>query len=509
MNVLTGSHPRSRRRALGVVMGLALAGSLVAAVPAQAATSPGTACTKLNAKTKGTVAGKSVTLTCRAAAGARVWTDTRVISLSVIANAIKGGKNASTAEFIIDYVIPNFVRDSARSGYTVRVAFTGRGVGDEDYKAALALDLRSKRGADVMAMDGFWMGEFADAKLIKPLKSIIPSYAKWEGWTQINKAVQATTQYKGEQYGIPLGTDGRLMYFNKDIFTKAGLPTNWQPKSWAEILTAARTIKEKVPGVWPMVLPAGTTDFGEAAMMQGFLPFLIGTGEFIYDDKTGKWAGNTAGMRQTLQFYKDVYGGGLANPVWTKTKGGRDASFEAFSKAEVGIYFEGDYAWRGPWNPTSGNFKMANRNTVVGYAQIPAVSAGKGVNKQSFVSMTGGSGYVLNPNTKNAEWAWKLFTYMNSREATLTRLAGNPSITARADANAYLNRSDPLLQFVQSKVLPTTHFRPKQSAYSTTVTVLVQKAMDDVISGDTAAEAAAKYQAELVKAVGAAKVNSN
>ena len=105
MNVLTGSHPRSRRRALGVVMGLALAGSLVAAVPAQAATSPGTACTKLNAKTKGTVAGKSVTLTCRAAAGARVWTDTRVISLSVIANAIKGGKNASTAEFIIDYVI--------------------------------------------------------------------------------------------------------------------------------------------------------------------------------------------------------------------------------------------------------------------------------------------------------------------------------------------------------------------------------------------------------------------
>ena len=53
----------------------------------------------------------------------------------------------------------------------------------------------------------------------------------WEGWSQIPKAVQANSSFEGKTYGIPSGTDGRVLYFNKKLFAKAGLPTDWQPKS--------------------------------------------------------------------------------------------------------------------------------------------------------------------------------------------------------------------------------------------------------------------------------------
>lgn len=508
MKLLTGTQPTGRRRALGIAMGLAMATSLVVAVPAQAAVAPGAKCTKVNAKTKTVVAGKNVTLTCKVASGRRVWTDTRVISLSVIANAIKGGKNTVTAEFIQDYVIPNFSRDAAIDGYTVRISFAGRGVADEDYKAALALDLRSKRGADIMAFDGFWIGEFAEAGYIKPLERVVGrSFRTWEGWSQINRSVQALTSHKGQQYGIPQGTDGRLLYFHKGVFEKAGLPANWQPRSWADVLTAAKTIKDKVPGVTPLQINAGTA-MGEATSMQGFLPLLVGTGEQIYNTATGRWTGNTKGMRQVLQMYADIYGDGLGNKDWQIAKDGRDQSFKAFAEGKVGILGEGDYGWRGVWNPATGAFPMATRNTTIGYAQFPAVTAGAGVNKQDFVSMSGGSGYVLNPNTKQAAWAWKLLTFMNSREAIQTSVAGAVRITQRNDVNAYINRSDPLMTFVSTKVMPTTFYRPADPNYNA-VSVLLQKASEDVVNGVSVTQAAATYQAELVKLVGAAKVSSN
>lgn len=49
---------------------------------------------------------------------------------------------------------------------------------------------------------------------------------------------------------------------------------------------------------------------------------------------------------------------------------------------------------------------MADRDEVVGYAKIPAMKPGSGVNGQDFVSMSGGTGRVLNPNSANADLAW-------------------------------------------------------------------------------------------------------
>jgi len=496
---------------VGLVAALFLAVLPVSNAATAAAATLGTSCKKENATGKGTSLGKTLTLTCKKASGQLVWTDTRVIKLSVIANAIKGGKNSSNAIWLQDYVIPNYTADAALRGYTVSVKFTGQGVADEAYKSGIALDLKAKTGADIMNIDGIWVGEFADAGYIQPLSKIVgSSYTKWEGWSQINTAVQDLMSYNGTRYGIPQGTDGRILYFNKKIFAAAGLPTDWQPNSWADILAAAKKIKDTQSGVTPLQINAGT-QMGEATTMQGALPLLIGTGERIYDPATKKWAGNTSGIRKVLQFYSHVYGSKeYGNSTWQLTATGRDDSFQAFADGKVGILGEGDYGWRGVWNPSTGNHKMATRNTDIGFAKIPAYTPGAGIRGQNFVSMSGGGGYVLNPGTKNAAMTWDLLTFMNNRESIQASLNGSVKISQRNDVNNYITsaNADTCIDFIVKNVMPLTAYRPGLALYPA-VSTEFQKATEAIVNGKSVAEAAAAYETAVKGLVGAGNVKSS
>src|SRR5215475_5057023 len=166
------------------------------------------------------------------------------VTLSIAANAVPGGKNAQEADWINNWVIPRFVEAEKAKGVTAKMTFQPSGVADEDFKSKIALDLRSKSGADVLGLDGIWVGEFAEAGYIKPLDDLLGSKAgDWDGWGQIPDSVQQLMMYNGKRFGIPAGTDGRVLFFNKKLFRLAGLPADWQPRSWADILAAGQKLR--------------------------------------------------------------------------------------------------------------------------------------------------------------------------------------------------------------------------------------------------------------------------
>lgn len=421
------------------------------------------------------------------------------VTLTITSNAISGGKNATEADWIADWVIPNFEAAMAAEGQDVTVEFEAQGVDDEDYKTKIALDLQSGGGADIMSIDGIWVGEFAEAGYIKPLNEIAGSAVDaWEGWNQIPASVQGATSYQDERYGITGGADGRVLYFNRDIFEQAGLPTDWQPTSWDDILDAARTLKT-LDGVIPIQLNAGTA-MGEATTMQGLLPMLVGTGERAFED--GKWIGATNGMQEVLDLYKTIYiDEDLGDPILQQEAAGRDTSFQLFAEGEIGILLEGDYFWRGVIEPESGLAPMADREAVVGFAKIPAINPGGGINGQDFVSMSGGGGRVLNPNSDNPELAWALMEFMHSKDAFESLTAGVLRITPRNDVNEGNLGSDPLLSFVSEQVLPVTAYRPGLAEYPQ-VSVLLQEATLDVVSGTAVDAALQTYVNSLADIVG-------
>jgi multiple sugar transport system substrate-binding protein len=429
--------------------------------------------------------------------------DAKEFTLTIAANAIAGGKNAASAEWITNWVIPKFIEREKSRGRTAKVNFQPSGASDEDYKSKISLDLRSGSGADIYAIDGIWVGEFAEAGYIKPIEDLVGGKDKvdsWEGWSQIPKSVQGNMAYQDRRYGVPLGTDGRVIYFNRKLFGQAGLATDWQPRSWDEIITAGQTIKAKLPGVTPIQLNAGTA-MGEATTMQGILPLLVGAGQQIWSD--GKWQGNTQAVRDALGLYQKIYSGGLGDPILQQDAKGRDKSFQAFAAGKVAILLEGDYFWRSVVEPTKGIAKMADRDQTVGYAMIPAMRAGAGIRKQDFVSMSGGGGHVLNPASKYPQQAWELLQFMNSKDATVALVGKNARITQRADVNDELLRNDPLLLLISQKVLPLTAFRPGFAEYPR-VSQALQQATLDVVTGKSPADAAAAYQKSLESIVGGA-----
>ncbi|HEU5156714.1 MAG TPA: extracellular solute-binding protein [Streptosporangiaceae bacterium] len=422
-------------------------------------------------------------------------------TLRISANSIEGGKNTAKAEWISDYVIPKFKEFERSKGKKVDVRFEGTGVDDAPFKQKAALDLKTGTAADLIEIDGIWVGEFAQAGYIKPLDQTVGASAgQWDGWRQIPAPVQAIMSFNGRRYGLPTGTDGRVLFYNKKLFAQAGLPADWQPKSWDDIIAAGRRLKT-LEGVTPIQLNAGTA-MTEATTMQGVLPLLAGTGQEIYSN--GKWQGDTPRLRQVLDLYREIYSTGLGDPKLQQSPQGRDESFARFADDKVGILLESDYFWREVVGPNAEVAPMKDRDQTVGYTLIPAMRPGGGIRGQSQVSMSGGVGWVLNPRTKNAALAWELLTFMQSHDAVKDEVRRTAvGISPRDDVNAETLTGDPLLRFIATKVLPITAVRPGLAAYPQVSTAL-QKATGDVVAGESVDRAARAYERNLERAVGGA-----
>jgi multiple sugar transport system substrate-binding protein len=123
--------------------------------------------------------------------------------------------------------------------------------------------------------------------------------------------------------------------------------------------------------------------------------------------------------------------------------------------------------------------------------------------------MSGGGVVAINPNTKFPQQAWELLQFMNSAEMVKASLDGAAKITQRSDVNSEVLANDPMLNFVATKVLPITQYRPGLAEYPK-ISAALQQATADVVGGkDTEAAATAYQKAVETAAGGKDKVTSN
>jgi multiple sugar transport system substrate-binding protein len=396
-------------------------------------------------------------------------------------------------------IIPAFEEMMAEQGKNVNVTtleFVGSG---DDQRQQYVLDLGVGAGTDIMTMDGFWLPEFVEGGLLKPLTEVVgPEVMEWEGWSVTPEGLKNILAFGGEVFGLARGTDARVIWYRADLFEQAGLPADWQPTSWEELLDAARTVKENLEGVTPIQLNAGTA-MTEATTMQGYLMALLGAGHHIYDFEEAKWIVSSPGILNTLKLYETIYvTEELGDPRFQLSANGREDSFTAFAAGEVAMLVEGDYFWRGPL-AEGGNQAMENRDEVVKFAKMPAIEPGAGFNGQDFVTISGGTGYIINPNTEHPEEAWALLSFMFSKEQVDALQALQPRIRARTDVEV---PNDETMSLIASEVLPLTTIRPMLPEYNS-VSSAAQLMTERVVSGEmTPEEAMAAYDEEVTALVG-------
>jgi multiple sugar transport system substrate-binding protein len=410
------------------------------------------------------------------------------------------GVGGAELQWVTETVKPGFEAKMAEAGTPVTVEIVdSSNLSGEELKQQYVLDMSVGEGADLMGFDGFWLPEFVDAGLLKPLSELVgETYKDWEGWAQIPAAVQEIMSYQGVQYGMPRGTDARVIWVNKEILVQAGLAEDWQPASWAELLDGARAIRDNVPGVVPIQLNAGTA-MGEATTLQGYLMALLGTGSYIYDYEQQKWVVRSQNILDTLELYNAIYNtDNLGNARWQLAQNGRNQSFEAFSQGTVGMLVEGDYFWRSILNET-GDFPMENRDARVSFVKMPAQEAGKGWRGQDFVTASGGTGFALNGGTEHPAEAWALLTYMYSADTLAALQAIQPRIRSRLDVPV---TGDATMSRIVTDALPLTQIRPQLPDYNK-VSEQARLMTERIVSGEmTPAEAMEVYAVAVIEIVG-------
>ncbi len=82
------------------------------------------------------------------------------------------------------------------------------------------------------------------------------------------KAYQAFT-YKGVQYGLPESFSDVVLFYNKDLFDKAGLAYPTSAWTWKEEAAAAKKLTNKAAGVWGEYSPISFFELYKTAAQNG------------------------------------------------------------------------------------------------------------------------------------------------------------------------------------------------------------------------------------------------
>jgi len=263
---------------------------------------------------------------------------------------------------------------------------------------------------DVAEMGTTWTPEFADqGGLVEQPKISKGDY--------VSSLVDAAT-LNGKVYGKPWYAGARSLIYRKDILEKAGVKP---PTTWDEMTAAAKTIKEKVPGVYPVSF----TGLSEHM----YLPTIWQAGGQIatQDGETWKSALNSPEAAKAIDFYTSFYKEGLdpkAAVGWEEP----DAQ-TAFINGDVAMLIAGGWTY---------NSILATKPALekkIGTALTPAGPSGKGT------AFAGGSHLVQFQESKNKALGAAFIDFM-LEPAQLNKFTGEigflPGTTAGIKASGYL-----------------------------------------------------------------------
>ncbi|WP_406409468.1 extracellular solute-binding protein [Streptomyces sp. NBC_01643] len=133
-------------------------------------------------------------------------------------------------------------------------------------------------------------------------------------------------QFKYRQYGMPFAASARVLFYNKNLFKKAGIER--PPKTWDDLKRDAWALKA-VGVPTPFGLPLGPQE----PQVETFNWFLSGGGD--YTDETGEIRVNSDQNVHTFEWLQGLVSEGLTNPEPDKTN--RRDIFRQFVNGDVGM----------------------------------------------------------------------------------------------------------------------------------------------------------------------------
>ncbi len=291
----------------------------------------------------------------------------------------------------------------------------------DSYQQKVGTAAGARQLPDILASDVVYAPNYASKGVFQDLTARVDQLPFK---ATLAPAHMKTATWQGKIYGVPHDIDLSALFYNKVLFTRAGLDPNKPPTTLDELYADAKKINALGGGVngyffggacpgcmlfttWPMIWASGGTVLNEQ-----------GTASTVDNDVAAK----------VYTLYRRLYGDGLvpkavkneAGPTWT----------QAFTDGKIGLQAEGSTALQtlkeGP-------------DLQVGVAPIPGLTGGS----SSFV---GGDVLGIGATSTHAAQAWDFISWTLDEQTQVQVVAKNHNITVRSDlANNTYAANDPRL----------------------------------------------------------------
>lgn len=218
----------------------------------------------------------------------------------------------------------------------------------------LTTDITAGTNADLSIIGTRWLIDFVQQDVAEPLDS----YIKPDFKDRFIDTFLSPSIMEGKTYGLPIAASARAMYYNKELFEKAGIAK--PPATWTELQEDARKIK---------ALGSGTFGFGlqgkeiETDVYYYYAMWSQGT-EILNKDGTSGLS--TPGALEAAKLYKSMIDEGLTEPGVTSNN--REDVQNLFKQGKVGMMITAPFL--------SNQIKDEAPNLKYGVAAIPAGPTG-------------------------------------------------------------------------------------------------------------------------------------
>jgi raffinose/stachyose/melibiose transport system substrate-binding protein len=250
---------------------------------------------------------------------------------------------------------------------------------NEAFKTKLNTSLQSGQAPDLFqSWGGGTMAQQADAGY---LQDITAAVAPWKD--TVNAGAMSIYSYKGKQYGVPWDMGMIGVWYNKALFTKAGI-TEF-PKTWDAYLDAVKKLK----GIGVAPLAIAGKDMWPSMHIWTYLVLRTGGADALQQMvQTGNWntdackaAGAEVVKLNDLKPYQDGYKSATY-----------DNEAAAVGNAKAAMEVMGQWA---PGVQANDSTSKKGLGADLGWAPFPAITGGKGDPNDG---VGGGNGIVVGKN---------------------------------------------------------------------------------------------------------------
>ena len=292
--------------------------------------------------------------------------------------------------------------------------------------AKLAQAIASGDVPDLMGMDLIYAPQFEKAGQLVDLTDKI---GNWPELKTASPGHMMVATYDGHIYGVPLYADVSALFYNKDLFQKAGLDPNKPPTSLAELRADADKITALGGDIKGYYLPGSCA--GCNIFTVGPLMWASGGKIEAKDASDEPLVGD--GIKQVLQFERDMVKAGNVHES-DRAENGETFHLQ-FGSGKVGMMGTGNF-----------NISLArdqNPTMNFGIALLPGMAPG------SSASFIGGDLVVIPKGSKRVDDAVDFMKFLLSDEVQVEGYAKALNLTTRADMvdNKYF-KAEPLVQDV-------------------------------------------------------------